>query len=93
MAERNRLTEQERLQIVMDCATRIARQYRIADPCELWGAGWEACEVATASWRSDGGATLRGHVMRSVSRTLMRESINPRGSRGGKTVSGAGSKD
>jgi DNA-directed RNA polymerase specialized sigma subunit len=44
------VTEKDKLHLIMQVADEVARVYRIADPCELWGAGLLGVYQAEAKW-------------------------------------------
>lgn len=64
------LTQQQKLELVMEVAAQIGRRYGI-DPTELW-AGWLAVKVAEAGW--DGVRPMMNYMRVSV-RGLMLNSM------------------
>jgi hypothetical protein len=45
-----RVTDDEKLHLVMQVADEVARKHRIADPCELWGEAWLGMKQAESLW-------------------------------------------
>lgn len=75
------VTEQDKLDLMLRLADEVAKQYRVEDPCELWGAGWEAVEVASRTWAGIG--PQLGHIRETVIRAMEREIKYPQGRRKG----------
>jgi DNA-directed RNA polymerase specialized sigma subunit len=65
-------TDAEKLHLVQQVASEVARKRKIADPCELWGAGWVGITVAVSKW--DGRRPFlpfaRRHVYGEILHTL-----------------------
>lgn len=74
-----RLTQEDKLHLIAVVADQVARKYRIKDACDLWGVGWEACQVAEATWK--GGGTLAGRTKWAIQLAMNREAAYPMGRR------------
>jgi hypothetical protein len=73
------VSENDKLHLVIQVASEVAAAFRLEDPAELWGAGWEALSAAVAGW--DGRRPLLPFARTWILRQLQREAAFPRGRR------------